>query len=210
MQKIDEHFGEGNEVYLSGVFKHLQGSNFKYHKLLDFETWECFGDSKADLQNFKNSQTNLYAAGWVMFTSKRDTVPPPHDDGGDKAQDNVNKSEHGNNKDGDLDNKGDNVSDPRQDKGNKSDKGNDKDGTLDNSSDNVSDLRQEKGNKSDEGNDKDGTLDNNNGNVSGDNVSDPRQGKGNKSDEGNRKDRTSYNDGNLKPKAKPTTLESAK
>eukprot|EP00536_Pseudo-nitzschia_multiseries_P007662 jgi/Psemu1/18437/gm1.18437_g len=150
-----EHFGEGNEVYLSGVFKHLKGSNFKYHELLDFKTWECFEDSQADLKKFKHLK--LYRA--------KDMVHPPHEDGGYKVQDNVNKSDEGNNKDGNLDNGGGNVSDPRQDKGNKSDQGNDKGGNLDHNSDNVSDPRQKKGNKSDEGNNKDGTSENNVGNT---------------------------------------------
>eukprot|EP00536_Pseudo-nitzschia_multiseries_P016256 jgi/Psemu1/45470/gm1.45470_g len=191
VQNINEHFGkEGNEMYLSGVFKPLEGSNFKYHTFLDFETWECFKDSKADLQNFKKSQTGPYVAGWVMFTSKRkDMVPTIHDDGSDKVEDNVNKSDQGNDEDGE---------------GNKSDQGNDKDGTLDNCDD-VSDPRQEKGSKSDQGNGKDGNLDND-----GDNVSDSRQDKGNKSDEGNNKDGTWDKDCNLKPKAKPTTSKGTK
>eukprot|EP00536_Pseudo-nitzschia_multiseries_P001761 jgi/Psemu1/4006/gm1.4006_g len=193
VQNIDENFGkEGNEVYLSGVFKHLEGSsNFKYHTLLDFETWECFEDSKTDLQNFKQSQTGPYAAGWVMFTSKptwlvqyrtKDmVVPPPQDNGSDKVEDNANKSNQGNNKDGNLDKEGNN------------------------NGDNVSDPMQKKGSKCDQGNNKDGNLDN-----GGDDISDPRQNKGNKSDEGNNKDGTSDNNGNLKPKVKPTSLKGAK
>eukprot|EP00536_Pseudo-nitzschia_multiseries_P004680 jgi/Psemu1/10533/gm1.10533_g len=51
VQDINKHFGGDNEVYLSGVFKHLE-------------------DSKADLQNFKKSHPGPYAAGFVMFTSK--------------------------------------------------------------------------------------------------------------------------------------------
>eukprot|EP00536_Pseudo-nitzschia_multiseries_P004442 jgi/Psemu1/9970/gm1.9970_g len=166
----------------------------------------CFRDSKADLENFKKSHTSSYASGWVMFTSKcveslyhgfippwlfqyrqKDTVPPPHDDSSDKMEDNVNQSDQGNNKDGDLDNKGDNVSDPGQDKGNKSDQGNDKDGTPDNDGDNMA-------------------IQINDSND----VSDPRQDKGNKSDEGNDKDGTLDNDSNLKPKVEPTTLKGTK
>eukprot|EP00536_Pseudo-nitzschia_multiseries_P019454 jgi/Psemu1/60791/gm1.60791_g len=50
---------------LSGVFKHLKGSSFKkYHTLADFQTWDCFVDSK---DNWKLSRN---PTGWVMFTSK--------------------------------------------------------------------------------------------------------------------------------------------
>eukprot|EP00536_Pseudo-nitzschia_multiseries_P011416 jgi/Psemu1/28836/gm1.28836_g len=207
VQNINEHFGkEGNKVYLSGVFKPLEGSNFKYHTFLGFKTWACFEDAKTDLQNFKESQTDPYMAGWVMFTSKcKDRVLPLHDDDSDKIQDNVNKSDQGNDKDDNLDNKGDNVGDPRQDKGNKSNQRNDKDGTLDNTGDNVSDPCQEKASKSDQGNGKDGNWDNN-----GDDVSDSTQGNGNKSDKANYKDGTSDNNSDLKPKVNPTTLKGAK
>eukprot|EP00536_Pseudo-nitzschia_multiseries_P000555 jgi/Psemu1/1246/gm1.1246_g len=106
VQNIDEHFGkEGNKVYLSGVFKHLEGANFKYHTLLDFETWDCFKDTKADLQNFKESQIGPYA---VIEKDKA-----PHCDG-------------------DLDNDGDNESNQSQDKGNNGDDRNVTDGLLDN------------------------------------------------------------------------------
>eukprot|EP00536_Pseudo-nitzschia_multiseries_P005089 jgi/Psemu1/11719/gm1.11719_g len=109
MQNIDAHFGEGNELYLSRVLKHLEGSNFKYHTLLEFETWDCCNDSKDELDIFKKCHTGLYAAGWVMFTSKRadslycglrlpwlvgyktkDTVPPC-DNVSEQTQDKGNK-----------------------------------------------------------------------------------------------------------------------
>eukprot|EP00536_Pseudo-nitzschia_multiseries_P011757 jgi/Psemu1/29854/gm1.29854_g len=130
VQNIDEHFGEGDEVYLSGVFKHLEGSNFKYHTLSDFETWECFEDSKAHSQNFKKSHPGPYAAGWYRT---KDLVPP-RDKVSDKTHNKGNKSDEGNDKDGNLNNEGDNVSDPRQDKDNKSDEENGKDENLDNNS----------------------------------------------------------------------------
>eukprot|EP00536_Pseudo-nitzschia_multiseries_P000509 jgi/Psemu1/1129/gm1.1129_g len=63
--------GSGNKLYLSSVFKHLKGSNFKYHTLLEFETWDSFNDSKDESGIFKKSHTGSYAAGWVVFTSKR-------------------------------------------------------------------------------------------------------------------------------------------
>eukprot|EP00536_Pseudo-nitzschia_multiseries_P009418 jgi/Psemu1/23130/gm1.23130_g len=181
VQNVDQHFGKGNKVYFSGVFKHLKGTNFKYHTLPDFKTWECFKDTKADLQNFKESQTGLYVAGRVMFTCKIYRIfvqwlhsPMVGSDGSDKMQDNVNKSDQGIDKDGNLYNECDNVSNPRQDKDNKRNQGNNKDGASDNKSDD-----------SDQGKDKDGNWDN-----KGDNVSDPRQDIGNKSDEVNNKDGT--------------------
>eukprot|EP00536_Pseudo-nitzschia_multiseries_P007101 jgi/Psemu1/16978/gm1.16978_g len=95
VQNINAHFGKGNELYLSGMFKHLKGYNFKYHTLLEFKTWDCFDNSKDKLKIFKKSYTGSYAVGWVMFTSRpadylycglrllwlagyktKDTVPP--------------------------------------------------------------------------------------------------------------------------------------
>eukprot|EP00536_Pseudo-nitzschia_multiseries_P016286 jgi/Psemu1/45602/gm1.45602_g len=141
-------------VCLSGVFKHLEGFNFKYHTLSDVETWECFKDSKADLQNFKESHTGLlYVAGRIMFTSKHvdslycGSIPPwlveyrtkdtvsPCDDVSDEANDKGNKSDKGNITDGKLDNDGNNVSDKARDNVNKSDEGNVLDGTSDNDDD---------------------------------------------------------------------------
>eukprot|EP00536_Pseudo-nitzschia_multiseries_P015323 jgi/Psemu1/41999/gm1.41999_g len=135
-QNIDEHFGkEGNEVYLSGVFKHLEGTNFKYHTLSDFETWDCFEDTKADLQNFKETQTGsyvAYAAGWYRI---KDKVPP---------------------RDGNLDSEGDNKSNQSQDKDNNANNST----HLDNNGDNKSDQSQDKGNHIDDGNVTNGSLDN--------------------------------------------------
>eukprot|EP00536_Pseudo-nitzschia_multiseries_P010279 jgi/Psemu1/25485/gm1.25485_g len=113
------------ELYLSGVLKHLKGSNFKYNTLLESKTWDCFYDSKDELEIFKKFHSGLYAAGWVMFTSKcadslyyglrlpwlvgyktKDTVHP-RDNVSEQMQDKGNKSDEGNNKDGKLENEGD-------------------------------------------------------------------------------------------------------
>eukprot|EP00536_Pseudo-nitzschia_multiseries_P003286 jgi/Psemu1/7367/gm1.7367_g len=149
VHNINEHFGkEGNEVYLSGVFQHIKGMNFKYHTLLNFETWDCFKNTKADLQKFKESQTSqtgqyeAYLAGWVMFTCKprkpflyRDFIPSWLVQY--RVRDSDNKRDDGNVTNGSLDNNaglkpatnnlnesennGDNASNPSQDKGNKRD-----------------------------------------------------------------------------------------
>eukprot|EP00536_Pseudo-nitzschia_multiseries_P009590 jgi/Psemu1/23635/gm1.23635_g len=128
---IDDHLDvAGGEVYLTDVFKHLEGKNFKYHTLSDFKTWDCSKKTKGDLQKFKESQTCLYeeySAGWAMFSCKtreplyRGFIPPW------LVQERVidadktvakNSNESGNN--------GDNVSNPSHDKGNNCD-----DGSLD-------------------------------------------------------------------------------
>eukprot|EP00536_Pseudo-nitzschia_multiseries_P012563 jgi/Psemu1/32450/gm1.32450_g len=107
-QNIDVHFGKGNKLSLSCVFKHLEGSNFKYYTLLEFKTWDCFDDSKDELKIFKKSHTGLYAARWVMFTSKREDfctdMVPPRDNVSDQTQDKGNNSDEGNNTDGKLEN----------------------------------------------------------------------------------------------------------
>eukprot|EP00536_Pseudo-nitzschia_multiseries_P010754 jgi/Psemu1/26852/gm1.26852_g len=152
VQNIDEHFGKDcNVVYLSGVFKHLKGTNFKHHALLDFKSWNCFEDTKADLQqNFKESQTGpygAYAAGWYTVNDN----PPPCD--GDLGNDGDNKinGDDGNVTNGPLDNN-DGLKPAAN---NLNESGNNGDNNLSgsgNNSDNVSNPSQDKGNKSDERN----------------------------------------------------------
>eukprot|EP00536_Pseudo-nitzschia_multiseries_P007927 jgi/Psemu1/19072/gm1.19072_g len=147
VQNIDEHFGKGNKVYLSGVFKHLEGSNFKYHTLSDFETWECFKDSKADLQNFQE----------IPHRSRTKETAPPCDNVSDNTHNQGNQRDEGNVTDGKLDNNG---SDKTKDNVNRSDEGNVTDGTSDKNGDNGSDKAQDKVKRSDEGNNKDEILGN--------------------------------------------------
>eukprot|EP00536_Pseudo-nitzschia_multiseries_P008324 jgi/Psemu1/20182/gm1.20182_g len=130
LSRTEAHNTKGNDLYLSGVFKHLKCSNFLYYTY------------KEEVQSFK-SKNNSCEAGWVMFTSecadaggkglvlpwfvvleKNNKVPVetdmldddqpesniilPHDDDGKPAEDNSNKSDEGNmdkNGSGNADNK---------------------------------------------------------------------------------------------------------
>eukprot|EP00536_Pseudo-nitzschia_multiseries_P002950 jgi/Psemu1/6718/gm1.6718_g len=55
-----------------------EGDDFQYHKLSDFETWECFKEAKGNLKKFKESDkcenegVMEYLVGWVMFTFTND------------------------------------------------------------------------------------------------------------------------------------------
>eukprot|EP00536_Pseudo-nitzschia_multiseries_P008954 jgi/Psemu1/21916/gm1.21916_g len=86
----DERDVLGHDMYLTGAFNYLKGGDFKFHKLSDFETWDCFKTSKGDIEKFNRSQTGAnkehLLAGWVMFTckteihSKRGFIPPCNGD----------------------------------------------------------------------------------------------------------------------------------
>eukprot|EP00536_Pseudo-nitzschia_multiseries_P009020 jgi/Psemu1/22160/gm1.22160_g len=76
VQNMDQHFGkEGNKVYLSGVFKHLKGTNFKYHTFSDFKSWDCFKKTKPGKAQCKNKGSSLgdeYSASSSASTGMSD------------------------------------------------------------------------------------------------------------------------------------------
>eukprot|EP00536_Pseudo-nitzschia_multiseries_P006498 jgi/Psemu1/15460/gm1.15460_g len=63
---VVNNYGKGTGE-LNPAFKHLQGCDFVFHKLLDFETWDCFKTTINVIKKFNESQ-NGYQVGWVMFT----------------------------------------------------------------------------------------------------------------------------------------------
>eukprot|EP00536_Pseudo-nitzschia_multiseries_P007295 jgi/Psemu1/17529/gm1.17529_g len=63
---VVNNYGKGTGE-LNPAFKHLQGCDFVFHKLSDFETWDCFKTAIGDIKKFNESQ-NGYQVGWVMFT----------------------------------------------------------------------------------------------------------------------------------------------
>eukprot|EP00536_Pseudo-nitzschia_multiseries_P003804 jgi/Psemu1/8564/gm1.8564_g len=79
-ENVVNNYGRGTGE-LNTAFNHLQGCDFVFHKLSDFETWDCFKTSKGDIKKFNKSQ-NGYQVGWVMFTfnttnqSKSGFIPP--------------------------------------------------------------------------------------------------------------------------------------
>eukprot|EP00536_Pseudo-nitzschia_multiseries_P002724 jgi/Psemu1/6134/gm1.6134_g len=53
----DERDMLGYDVYLTGAFNYLEGGDFNFHKLSEFETWGCFKTSKGEIKKFNESQT---------------------------------------------------------------------------------------------------------------------------------------------------------
>eukprot|EP00536_Pseudo-nitzschia_multiseries_P016366 jgi/Psemu1/45923/gm1.45923_g len=89
---------EGTDLYLSGVFKHLEGSNCLYYTLSDLESWDCFFDSKEEMLGARG----WYSHGWLGGNDAK--VPAkffmlellPHDDDGKPPEDKGNESDEGN------------------------------------------------------------------------------------------------------------------
>eukprot|EP00536_Pseudo-nitzschia_multiseries_P014803 jgi/Psemu1/40188/gm1.40188_g len=57
------NYGRGTGE-LNPAFNHLQGCDFVFHQLLDFETWDCFKTSKSDVKQFNESK-NGYQSGFI-------------------------------------------------------------------------------------------------------------------------------------------------
>eukprot|EP00536_Pseudo-nitzschia_multiseries_P006939 jgi/Psemu1/16481/gm1.16481_g len=53
----------GCKIDLNCAFNHLQGQDFKFHKLSYFETWDCFKTSKGDIIKFNKSQNHSQNKG---------------------------------------------------------------------------------------------------------------------------------------------------
>eukprot|EP00536_Pseudo-nitzschia_multiseries_P002874 jgi/Psemu1/6566/gm1.6566_g len=61
-ENVVDNFGKETGE-LNRAFNHLQGRDFVFHKLLDFETWDCLKTSKGDIERFNESQNHLQNKG---------------------------------------------------------------------------------------------------------------------------------------------------
>eukprot|EP00536_Pseudo-nitzschia_multiseries_P015576 jgi/Psemu1/43116/gm1.43116_g len=67
---VVNNYGKGTGE-LNPAFKHLQGCDFAFHKLSDFETWDCFKTTISDIQNG-------FIPPWVVEDRSQNNINHPH------------------------------------------------------------------------------------------------------------------------------------